>query len=126
MKIQKFNESNLTNFILEEFVEDIMEYFYPNETGSMGIYFSKIRKDNKKIFFLEFQFLTIDINDLKNILKVYDYCKSFDSSSIYYIYAEHVDDELDAACFVINIDVDKYDVINNDIKIKLKSNKYNL
>lgn len=38
MKIQKFNESKLTNDILYNFIENVMGYVYKNEKSSMTQY----------------------------------------------------------------------------------------
>ena len=126
MKIQKFNESNLTNDILNDFMEYIMNYFYPDESGSMGPYHAWLDKKNKNNFNVEFQFLVIDMIDLDNVLKIYNYLKSFDNKSSYMIYAENVDDEINASCFRIILSVDKFDDIYNDLKIKNNAGKYNL
>ena len=125
MKIEKFNETKLNRTILIDFIEDIMEYFYTDD-GAVAVYYSNLSKHNNGKFFLELQLQFIESVDLENFLKIYEYIKSFDNNSYWIIYAEHVDEGLDATCFKITINNDKYDEINNDLKIKLNSKKYNL
>ena len=128
MKIQKFNESIIND--LDNFMYDILEYFYDDETDAMGPTFCFLNDRNKKEFYLEFNYLVMEMLDLENVLKVYNYCKSFDSNSIYYICAEKIDDEILSTCFRIILSIDKYDKISSDLNDKLKikndTNKYNL
>jgi hypothetical protein len=126
MKIQKFNESNLTNDTLKSFIENIVEYFHADDDGNVAIYYSQLSKYNRNKFFLEFQCISIEKDALDVLLKIYNYIESFDNESTWKIFSEHVDDDLDATCFHIVIDIDKFEDINDDLQAKLKSVTYNI
>lgn len=126
MKIKKLNEDVLTNSILEEFIENIIEYFNVDENGILGPYHSSISTKNNKRFIIDFQFLVLEKDDLKKLLEVYNYCKTFDNTSDYYIYPEHVGDDLNAVGFQIEMSTKKFDSINDDLNRKFVINKYNV
>lgn len=92
----------------------------------MSPYQAWLDRKNKNMFNVELQYMVMYMDDLENVLRVYEYLKKFDSNSTYYIYAEKIDDEINATCFHINLSADKFDEIDNDLKIKMSVGKYNL
>ena len=126
MKIKKLNEDVLTDSILEEFIENIIEYFKVDESGVLGPYHSSIRSDNKNRFILDFQFVVLENDDLKILLEIYHYCRAFDNTSDYQIYAEHIGDDLVVVGFQIDMSIKKFDSINDDLNRKFVINKYNV
>lgn len=61
-----------------------------------------------------------------NVLKIFNYLKSFSNKAYYNITAQQVDKEINAVFFSIILNINDYSKIREDIDLKLKGKKYNL
>ena len=127
MKIKKIYEKSITREQINDLMSDIVEYFDPNDDifENLGVTNGFLTKDMKSMQF-NFEFLLIIEPDMLNVLKIFNYLKSFSNKAYYNITAQQVDKEINAVFFSIILNINDYSKIREDIYLKLKGKKYNL
>jgi hypothetical protein len=127
MKIKKIYEKSITRDQINDLMSDIVEYFDPNDDifENLGVTNGFLTKDMKSMQF-NFEFLLIIEPDMLNVLKIFNYLKSFSNKAYYNITAQQVDKEINAVFFSIILNINDYSKIREDIDLKLKGKKYNL
>jgi hypothetical protein len=127
MKIKKIYEKSITRDQINDLMSDIVEYFDPDDDifENLGVTNGFLTKDMKSMQF-NFEFLLIIEPDMLNVLKIFNYLKSFSNKAYYNITAQQVDKEINAVFFSIILNINDYSKIREDIDLKLKGKKYNL
>lgn len=127
MKIKKIYEKSITRDQINDLMSDIVEYFDPDDDifENLGVTNGFLTKDMKSMQF-NFEFLLIIEPDMLNVLKIFNYLKSFSNKAYYNITAQQVDNEINAVFFSIILNINDYSKIREDIDLKLKGKKYNL